>query len=502
MSAPVGPNLTKMDLANQGTAASLTLLNNMDSVYVAAVDTANHEVVPFQRVNDTSSLTKNILGIQSTGGGIFVGAALKSQHLALKNAEQKNRHVILFADASDAEQEMDHKPIIKEMRADNITISVIALGHPSDSDAGFLAEVARLGGGSIYFSVHPKELPKLFSMDTMIASQAGYIVENTGIKSITGLTDLGGSALTDFPTVEAYNVAYPKGQTQLGLQTTTEDSSPILVHGQYGLGKSVSYLADIGGPNGQRILGWSGFQNFVGVIVANISKGTTTGTTYTGSVQNGNQHKLTVETTDATPSIQMFTPKGEVVGIDLNADGDGLYSTTYTTTEVGIYLPQLKTEKGTVLLPPISTITSSEYTQDVTNDKETLSVLSKRTNGLLNPTPQQVMAQEQFKPKVQSLDSLWIWVSIVLLLIEIAERKLRWIDQIISRRLNTHWLSSFKTTTIQQGDSVQNTKHESYKLRKGSSNNPIPASEPDTETNAPPPQKNGIKEALREAKKK
>ena len=113
----------------------------------------------------------------------------------------------------------------------------------------------------------------------------------------------------------------------------------------------------------------------------------------------------------------MFTPKGEVVGIDLNADGDGLYSTTYTTTEVGIYLPQLKTEKGTVLLPPISTVTSSEYTQDVTNDKETLSVLSKRTNGLLNPTPQQVMAQEQFKPKVQSLDSLWIWVSIVLLLI-------------------------------------------------------------------------------------
>ena len=78
MSAPVGPNLTKMDLADQGTAASLTLLNNMDSVYVAAVDTANHEVVPFQGVNDTSSLNKNILGIQSTGGGIFVG--LLSNH--------------------------------------------------------------------------------------------------------------------------------------------------------------------------------------------------------------------------------------------------------------------------------------------------------------------------------------------------------------------------------------------------------------------------------------
>ena len=73
-------------------------------------------------------------------------------------------------------------------------------------------------------------------MDTMIATQAGYITEPTPTKSITGLTSLGGSALKDFPTIEAYNIAYPKAQTQLGVRTGTEDASPILVHGQYGLG--------------------------------------------------------------------------------------------------------------------------------------------------------------------------------------------------------------------------------------------------------------------------
>ena len=127
MSAPVGPNLTKMDLANQGTASALTLLNNMDSVYVAAVDTNNHDIVPFQDVSDVQSLTTNILGIESTGGGIYVGTALEAQHQALKDSTQKNRHVILFADATDAERDMDHKPIIQRMRADDITISVIAL---------------------------------------------------------------------------------------------------------------------------------------------------------------------------------------------------------------------------------------------------------------------------------------------------------------------------------------------------------------------------------------
>ena len=226
---------------------------------------------PFQEVSEVQNLTTNILGIESTGGGIHrCCQALEAQYQALKDAPQKNRHVILFADAADAERDIDHKPIIQKMRADEITISVIALGRPKDSDAG-LAEVARLGGGSIYFSVHPKELPKLFSMDTMIATQAGYVVEAISTKAITGLTALGGDSLKDFPTIEAYNIAYPKGQTQLGVQTTTDDASPILVHGQYGLGKSVAYLGDIGGPNGQNILQWSGFSSFVGVIIANIS---------------------------------------------------------------------------------------------------------------------------------------------------------------------------------------------------------------------------------------
>ena len=73
-------------------------------------------------------------------------------------------------------------------------------------------------------------------MDTMIATQAGYITEVTPTKALTGLTALGGSALKDFPTIEAYNIAYPRGQTQLCVQTSSDDASPILVHGQYGLG--------------------------------------------------------------------------------------------------------------------------------------------------------------------------------------------------------------------------------------------------------------------------
>ena len=81
--------------------------------------------------------------------------------------------MVLFADAADAVDENDSRAIVATLRENNATLSVIALGTAADPDAGFLADLARIGGGSIYFSQNPKELPQLFSMDTMIASQSG-----------------------------------------------------------------------------------------------------------------------------------------------------------------------------------------------------------------------------------------------------------------------------------------------------------------------------------------
>ena len=504
MSVSMGPNVTKMDLANQGSAAALTLLNSMDSIFVAAVDTNSHTVVPLQVVNDPSALSTKVLGIQSEGGGIFVGTALQAQYEALKDAEQRNRHVVLFADAADSQEDIKCSDIIQQMREADITISVIALGQPSDTDAGFLANVARLGGGSIYFSTNPKELPKLFAMDTMIASQSGYLEEPTPINPLLGLTPLGGSSLHDFPIIEAYNIAYPRAQTQLGLQTATDNSSPLLVYGQYGLGQSVAYLGDIGGQNGQQILKWAGFNSFIGTIVSSISSGSTASHTYAGSIRNGTSHELIVETKESARAIQIITPNGAIVGVDVENTEDHLYSAKYTTTDVGIYIPQLVTDKGVVPLPPISTITSAEYTQNTTNDKHALSMLSQRTKGLFNPTPSQVAVQERLQSQVQSFEQLWVWLSLLLLLAEIAERKIRWsgwFTEKMGRPKNllpstyTERQSKAATASPPQQNRTPSPKRSNNKEEKHHR-----SSSPAVEVpNAKP--SNSIKEALKQAKK-
>ena len=502
MSVSVGPNLTKMSLANQGTVAAIGLLTAMDSVYVAAVDTSNHEIIPFQDVLNPTTLHSKVMGIESMGGGIYVSTALEAQLDILKDAKQRNRHVVLFADAADAVDEKDSRAIVTALRENNTTLSVIALGTAADSDAGFLADLARIGGGSIYFSQNPKELPQLFSMDTMIASQSGYIVEPTEVQTVLGLSPLGGQSVSTMPTIEAYNISYAKSQTQLGAQNTDEQASPILVYGRYGLGQSVAYLGDIGGENGQQILSWSNFDTFVTTIVSGISNTETADITYAEVTRSGQKHQLTIESSNETPEVHILSKTGETERLDFTQIQPGLYQADYTPKSTGVYLPQLKTEKGVSTLPPMSHITSLEYsTQNTHNNKETLVTLSQRSGGLFNPTIEQILTQNDIHSHRIPLEYLWLWLTLCLLLLEISERKLRWLQRIVASillRKQSRVHEGLQTTarTISSKDSIVQPKLNPQTRDTEDANQRDASSSQETKK-----RKNTLQEALKRAKK-
>ncbi len=430
MGVSVGPNLTKMDLANQGTVAALSLLTPMDSIYVAAVDTENHTVVPMQTVESPRELTSNVMKIKSDGGGIYVSTALESMLNQLKDAPQKNRHGVLFADAADAVDNNNTLSTVDELRKNNITLSVIALGNPADSDAGFLAQVARDGGGSLYFAQHPKELPKLFAMDTMLASKSGYVEEVVSTKSILGLTPLGGTGLNDFPEIEAYNIGYPKKNSQLGMQTGDTEPTPLLTYGRYGLGQSVAYLGDIGGPNGQHILKWTELSQFVNTIVSGISQTEADGVSYAGISGTGDKKTITIETNTPPPPIRILADDGSVEFVDLVQTNENIYQANYTPKGTGVFIAQLESSRGTTTLPPISQVTTMEYgNSDSHNNKETMMELASRTGGIFNPSIANIVERHEFHSQRRSLELLWQWLTLGLLLCEISERKLRWIQK-------------------------------------------------------------------------
>ena len=166
MGAYTKKGITKMSLANEATVEVLGLLSDSDMFGVLAVDTEPHTIVDLAPVPSVRPREKLIRDIESTGGGIYTFTALKAAFDMLEKSEIPTRHIILFADASDAEEPGLYKPLLFSAESKGITVSVIGLGSESDSDADLLKDVAYYGNGQIYFSDKPEELPRIFAEDT------------------------------------------------------------------------------------------------------------------------------------------------------------------------------------------------------------------------------------------------------------------------------------------------------------------------------------------------
>ncbi|MGF1452754.1 MAG: VWA domain-containing protein, partial [Opitutales bacterium] len=128
MAASTGGGQTKMELANSGAAETTRLLGAEDLIAVYAVDSAAHEMVGLTTVvSNRGEIERRIRSIGSMGGGIYVFNGLQAAWNTLKTAPKGQRHVILFADAADAEQPGSYRSLIAEMRNSATTVSVIGL---------------------------------------------------------------------------------------------------------------------------------------------------------------------------------------------------------------------------------------------------------------------------------------------------------------------------------------------------------------------------------------
>lgn len=207
MAVPAGNGRTKMDLANLGAAESIRLLSPADQVSVIAVDSAAHVIVPLSQADDVDGLVRRTLGIQSMGGGIFCYSALEAAVKEVNKSNLRNRHVILFADADDAEEQDGCIALVRKLRGDDIGASVIAMGKRSDSDADFLRQLARAGGGEALFSESAQGLPALFTQEIVRVSRRGFLAETVTPVALPPLTALGIPPSSPFPFLRGYNIA-------------------------------------------------------------------------------------------------------------------------------------------------------------------------------------------------------------------------------------------------------------------------------------------------------
>src|SRR5262249_7681275 len=128
---------------------------------------------------------ESIRSIDAGGGGIYVYTALVDAYAALSGAATPVRHVILFADTADAEEQAENCSygpcsgaehtaggIAETARRSGITTSVVGIGREEDSDTQFLRKLAASGGGRFYITGNAADLRRIFVSEARVATRS------------------------------------------------------------------------------------------------------------------------------------------------------------------------------------------------------------------------------------------------------------------------------------------------------------------------------------------
>ena len=428
MAVMVG-DIPKMQLADRGAAVAVELLSPIDSVAVIAVDSAPHVVVPMQPVRDKAAIAAQCRSIESMGGGIYVGEALHAAAEELSRSSQQNRHIVLFADAADAEEPGDYRTFVPELVKAGVTISVIGLGSPADSDAGLLEEIAKLGGGRCHFVADPIELPRVFARETIQVARSAMVEEPTDVQVLPALATLG-DLPTAFPRIGGYSLAWPRPRAERDLLTLDQQKASLLSHWQVGLGRAAAFLGEVDGPASGGLDAWDGYGDFFGTLVRWLCGGQAPGV-FLEATRRGAVGQVAVEVEEAllaqldTARGVLTTPEGAAQDLVFERAGPGRIVARLPLQTEGVYRAALQLGGVTLRVPPLCLPYSPEYAPqpDLRAGERTLRRLAATTGGRLQPTAEQALEGARDSAGRVEL-GLWCAIAaLVLLLAEICVRR-------------------------------------------------------------------------------
>ena len=219
-------------------------------------------ISPLTSASEKDRICDEVRRIQSMGGGIFTYTALVTAAKMVQESEKGTRHIVLFADAADAEEPGDYERLLDTLKPLGITVSVIGLGSESDSDAAFLKDVAARGKGRIHFTASADELPRLFAQEAITVARSSFITEPTAARALPDMVLLGELPASAFPSLDGYNLTYLRPGATMGVVTTDEYKAPVLAFWHRGLGRVASLTAEVDGQYSQRLNAWKDFQGF------------------------------------------------------------------------------------------------------------------------------------------------------------------------------------------------------------------------------------------------
>ena len=439
MSMPVSGGRTKMSLANLATAEVLDMLSPMDEFGVVAVDSSPHIIANLSSVENSTHVRSKILRISPGGGGIFVYEALFTASKMLLNAEAGTRHIILFADAADSEEPGQYRKLLEKCRTANITVSVVGLGTATDVDAELLRDIARRGEGRCFFTRNAEELPRLFAQDTFVVARSTFVDEPVEVRATGGMVTLTGKQHHIPYPIGGYNLCYIRPDAILAAVTEDEYKAPVVAAWQAEVGRVLCYTGEADGDYTGTIAGWKGVGDFLASLVrwtAGDSGNLPGEMLLTQKVKNGinvvELHLNPERQGEPFRGLPSATVLRGIVGQKPTVAETKLSWTSADSLAVDIPIHGSETVLATVeisgtghySLPPICLPYSPEFNlATAESGLETMERLAQATDGKTRINFSAIWDDLPRQPRLLALKPWLLIAALILLLVEILERR-------------------------------------------------------------------------------
>ncbi|MCL5998262.1 MAG: VWA domain-containing protein [Chloroflexi bacterium] len=246
----------KMRLAAEAAARAAEMINDDDEITVIGFDTEMVDLIGPFTGRERVQYIPRILSIAPGGGGIYVFESLTEARRIVAKSNRLTKFIILLADGNDSERQDGVRDMVKQMRAEDVTLSVVAIGD--GTDVNFLKDIARIGGGRFHMTDKAANLPTIFTEETALAQRSYIVEQNFFPKQGAGSPILNG--ITAMPQLLGYVATSAKPAAQVVLKVNETD--PLLATWQYGLGRVVAFTSDATGRWAKSWVAWQEFPKF------------------------------------------------------------------------------------------------------------------------------------------------------------------------------------------------------------------------------------------------
>lgn len=118
-------------------------------------------------LTEREAFESRVRSLGAIGGGINFYSSIREAAAALREVPSRLRHVMVVADSDDIDQfevrdEGRSEDLVRTMAAEGISLSIFAIGYPSDKDVLFLKRMTVVGRGDFYLVPDLGALPRFF----------------------------------------------------------------------------------------------------------------------------------------------------------------------------------------------------------------------------------------------------------------------------------------------------------------------------------------------------